>query len=157
MWIRWSNVSQIYSFSYFLTTRHFWVQRANQRELCLTQNLRRLWKTDHLHGSPSVILQHSEPHIRVDRAQLWYSFCLILVLYCWDLYTLLSILNTFMALTKRSLISLPVYMRFITPLTIYLGRSSPCQVRCFNVTCSFFFAVFAELVSARDFRLCKKQ
>ena len=41
-----------------------------------------------------------------------------------------------------------IYMRFIAPLTISLGRSSPCQVRCFNVTCSFFFfAVFAELVN----------
>ena len=51
-----------------------------------------------------------------------------------------------------------IYMRFIAPLTMYLGRSSPCHVRCFNVTCGFFFsAVFAELVSARDFRLCKKQ
>ena len=124
MWIRWSNVSQIYSFSYFLTTRHFWVQRANQRELCLTQNLRRLWKTDHLHGSPSVILQHSEPHIRVDRAQLWYSFCLILVLYCWNLYTLLSILNTFMALTKRSLISLPVPSSCLTVLPRYVNSIS---------------------------------
>ena len=28
------NFRKIYSFSYFLTTRHCWVQRANQRELC---------------------------------------------------------------------------------------------------------------------------
>ena len=32
-----------------------------------------------------------------------------------------------------------IYMRFIAPPTIYLGRSSPCHVRCSNVTCSFFF------------------
>ena len=37
--------------------------------------------------SPSDILQHSEPYIRVDRTQLWYSFSLVLVLYCWDLHT----------------------------------------------------------------------
>ena len=64
-------------------------------------------------------------------------------------------------------------IQFIAPLIIYLGRSFPCHVRCLNVTCRFliflvfyflfllfvlvFFAVFVELVIAKDSRLCKKQ
>ena len=39
-----------------------------------------------------------------------------------------------------------IYVQIIAPLTLYLGRSFPRHVRCLSVTCSFFFAVFAELV-----------
>ena len=48
-----------------------------------------------------------------------------------------------------------IYIPFIAPLTIYLGRSFPSHVRCLNSTCSFFFvfffAVFAELFLASHF------
>ena len=50
-----------------------------------------------------------------------------------------------------------IYIQIIAPLTIYLRRSFPHHVRCLSVTCSFFFAVFVELVLATDFRPCKKQ
>ena len=39
-----------------------------------------------------------------------------------------------------------IYVQIKAPLTIYRGRSFPRHVHCLSVTCSFFFAVFAELV-----------
>ena len=47
-----------------------------------------------------------------------------------------------------------VYIQFIVPLTIYLGRSFPRHVRSLSVTYRIFFT---ELVLAKDLRLCGKQ
>ena len=46
-----------------------------------------------------------------------------------------------------------IYIHFIAPLLIYLGRSFPCYVRCLSVTCRFLgFFCFLPLVFA--FCLC---
>ena len=92
-----------------------WRQRASSCsfEMLLGQKILRIhprlfvWKTESLLRSLAVILQHSEPYNKRESTQLWYSFSLVYVNYCWDLQKLLRILKAFMALLRRFFTSLP--------------------------------------------------
>ncbi len=64
-----------------------------------------VWKTESFFRSLSVILQHSEPYNMVESTQLWFNFSLVFVSYCWYLQTLFSILNAFLALLRRFIIT----------------------------------------------------
>ena len=86
--------------------------RSSWLEMVSGQNIRRIllrflvWKVDSLLRSLSVILQHSEPYNKVEITQLWYSLNLSLMLYWDDFQTLFNILNAFLALLRRFLMSL---------------------------------------------------
>ncbi len=77
-----------------------------------------VWKTESFFRSLSVILQHSEPYNMVESTQLWYNFSLVFMSYCWDLQTLFSILNAFLALLRRFIMSLS------TPLFINISYNA---------------------------------
>lgn len=82
-------------------------------------NIRRklfVWKTDTLSRSSLVIRQHSDAYRRVEKTQLWYSFSLVLILYCCDFQMLLSMLKAYLALLIRFLMSLSAPPTFVTIL-----------------------------------------
>ena len=92
-----------------------WRQRASSCsfEMLLGQKILKIhlrifvWKTESLLRSLAVILQHSEPYNKRESTQLWYSFSLVYVNFCWDLQKLLRILKVFPALLRRVFTSLP--------------------------------------------------
>ena len=92
-----------------------WRQRASSCsfEMLLGQKILKIhprffvWKTESLLRSLAVILQHSEPYNKRESTQLWYSFSLVYVNFCWDLHKLLRILKVFPALLRRFFTSLP--------------------------------------------------
>ena len=148
-----------------------WLQRARTSwlEMVSGQNIRRIllrffvWKVDSLLRSLSVILQHSEPYSRVEITQLWYSLRLVLVLYWDDFQMLLIILNAFLALLRRFLMSLPAPPSSLTVLPRYVnssvvGRSSPFTVTgdgsdTFSIITSvFFWLIFKPTCCAKVFR-----
>ena len=73
--------------------------------------------------SLSVIRQHSDPYIRVERAQLLYNFNFVCVLYCCDFHTGLRILKAFLALLIWLMMSLPAPPSCLTVLPRYLNWS----------------------------------
>ena len=101
-----------------------WLQRVRScwLEMVSGQKIRKIllrffvWKVDKLFRSHSVILQHSEPYSRVESTQLWYSLSLVLVVYLDDHQTLFIILNAFLALLTRFLMSLPAPPSCLTML-----------------------------------------
>ena len=108
------------------------------------QNIRRIllrflvWKVDSLLRSLSVILQHSEPYNKVEITQLWYSLNLSLMLYWDDFQTLFNILNAFLALLRRFLMSLPAPPSCLTVLPRYVNSSVVVRSSPFTVTGSGF-------------------
>ena len=122
-----------------------------------------MWKVDSLLRSLSVILKHSEPYSRVEITQLWYSLSLVLVLYWDDFQTLFIILNAFLALLRRFLMSMPAPPSCLTVLPRYVnssvvGRSSPFTVTgdgfdTFSIITSvFFWLIFKPTCCAKVFR-----
>ena len=71
----------------------------------------------------SVILQLSELNNKVERTQLLYNLSLVLMLYFVDFHTLFIILNVFLALLSRLLMSLPVPPSYLTMLPRYENSS----------------------------------
>ena len=110
-----------------------WLQRARSSWLKMVsgQNIRRIllrlfvWKVDSLLRYLSVILQHSEPYSRVEITQHWYSLSLVLVLYWDDFQTLFIILNAFLALLRRFLMSLPAPLSCLTVMGLIRSASLP--------------------------------
>ena len=108
-----------------------WLVRASNcwLEMVLGQKIRMIilrflvWNAEILERSFSVILQHSELYSKVERTQLWYSLSLVLMLYFVDFHTLFIILNVFLALLSRLLMSLPVPPSYLTMLPRYENSS----------------------------------
>ena len=104
-------------------------------------------------------LQHSERYSRVEITQLWYSLSLVLVLYWDDFQTLFIILNAFLALLRRFLMSLHAPPSCLTVLLRYVnssvvGRSSPFTMTGdgFDVQHHYLCLLLADL---QAYLLCK--
>ena len=92
--------------SWFVRASNCWL------EMVLGQKIRMIilrflvWNAEILERFFSVILQHSELNNKVERTQLMYNLSLVLMLYFVDFHTLFIILNVFLALLSRPLMSL---------------------------------------------------
>ena len=78
--------------------------KRSRLEAVLGQKMRQIFlrlvmrKDDSLARTCSVICQHSDPCRGVDNLQLWWSFSVVLMLYCDDLHTAFRLLKAFLAL-----------------------------------------------------------